>query len=37
MHFMQELNAIFFKPLREVLSSQGEVDEAAIYQKIAKG
>lgn len=37
MHFMQELNAIFSKPLREVLSSEGEVDDAALISVDSKG
>ena len=34
---MQELNAIFSKPLREVLSSEGEVDAASLISVDSKG
>jgi len=37
MHSMQELNAIFSKPLREVLSSEGEIDDAALISVDSKG
>ncbi|ONM03100.1 hypothetical protein Zm00014a_007138 [Zea mays] len=34
---LKELNAIFSKPLREVLSSEGEVDDAALISVDSKG
>ncbi|CAO2179715.1 unnamed protein product [Urochloa humidicola] len=34
---LKELNAIFSKPLRELLSSEGEVDDAAVISVDSKG